>query len=155
MSLIPETLGRNDWIDWIPVDHLSTIILELAGISTTNAPREDSGLRVFHCVNPNRVLWKDALLPVIQSRLARKNNVAIVSLKQWIEALEKAANEVNTAEEAKVSAFKLVPFLASLPQGHARPEFDTSKTRKESLRLRELPKAGAEWTNSWLNQWGY
>lgn len=92
---------------------------------------------------------------MVQARLAQKDNVAIVTLERWVEALRKAASEVTTAEEAKVSAFKLIPFLASLPQGHTRPEFDTSKTKKESRGLSQLPKAGAEWTNSWLKQWGY
>ena len=154
--MIPNSLGRNDWIDWIPVDHLSSTILELAGIGATE-PLDSS--RIFHCVNPSRVRWKDALLPIVQSRLGQRvslnGNIEIVSLDEWLDALKKAASKVDSKDEAKVSAFKLVPFLASLSQGYARPEFDTTATRMASQGLNSLAHVGAEWMNIWLDQWGY
>lgn len=123
------------------------------------AALEEHGSRIFHCVNPNRVRWEDTLLPAVQARLSQElssgRNMRVVGLDEWVDALKKAASKVGRKDEANVSAFKLIAFLASLPQGYARPEFDTVGTKKASKGLKSLPEVGAEWMNIWLDQWGY
>ncbi|OIW22562.1 acetyl-CoA synthetase-like protein [Coniochaeta ligniaria NRRL 30616] len=158
LGLVPGSLGRNEWVDWIPVDRLSSVIVELAGIESVDDEEKNSP-RIFHCVNPSRVRWQDALLPVIRSRLEQGvsggETVKTVELEEWVDALRIAAGEASRSDEARISAFKLVSFLSSLVQGHARPEFETIETSKHSKALTELQAVGEEWMNIWLDQWGY
>lgn len=145
-------------MDWIPVDRLSSAIVELAGIGVV-VGEEESSTQILHCVNPKRVMWEDALLPVVLSRLQQKASggkaVRAVGLEEWVGALRTAAAKASKADEVRISAFKLVSFLSSLVQGHARPEFETTETTNRSKVLRGLQEVGDEWMNIWLDQWGY
>ncbi|KAK7427361.1 hypothetical protein QQZ08_006130 [Neonectria magnoliae] len=157
LSKVPDTLGKNEWIDWIPVDHLSAIILDLAEIGSINKAT-DKTPRIFHAVNPKRVQWSEALLQTVRKRIQAQSNkrtIEVVPLETWIEALKIAAQEVDVKDEAAISAFKLVPFLAGLAGEGARPEFQTIKSHEQSRGIRELEPVGPQWIESWLDQWQY
>lgn len=52
---LPENLGRAEVIDWIPVDLLGQIMVELA---TTNSPQsQQAGASVYHVTNPKFTSW--------------------------------------------------------------------------------------------------
>lgn len=157
--MIPEKLGRNESIDWIPVDLLASIVLELAAIKPPGpGDHQTSHGQIVHAVNPSKVQWHDALLPVIAARLAltsKTTSMEIVPLTEWVEALKSASSVASEKEEASISAFKLVPFLSALAQGATRPTFETTNTAKLSKGLRQLEAVGENWANVWLTQWGY
>lgn len=158
MSLIPASLGRNELVDWIPVDLLSSIILELAVDSPNKGDHETGQAKIVHAVNPHKVQWHETVLPVLLSRLTSKSvtgPMKVVSMAEWVESLRSASLVASEEDEAAISAFKLIPFLSALAQGDARPTFETVKTAKLSKGLRELEPVGERWVNSWLDQWGY
>lgn len=155
MGLLPQTLGRNECIEWIPVDVLSAIILELALDSSDDATRS----RIFHSVNPIRVRWVHSILPVIKARLERSTGakIKVVTLSTWVEAVKKTAEEEHGSKLIDLPAFKLLNFYAGLystGKGE-RPEFETHETRAASKTLRELEPVSTDWVNAWLDQWGY
>ena len=55
LGLIPESLGNLETIDWIPIDLLSNIIVELA-LQPVAAERRLSS-SVYHTVNPSLTTW--------------------------------------------------------------------------------------------------
>lgn len=157
LSKLPDTLGKNERIDWIPVDELSSIILELAGIvdSPIKGKTLDSAPSIVHAVNPHKVEWRE-LLSSVKERLSAKRSVDIVPLAQWVEALESAAKStVGHKEQAEISAFKLVPFFAGLSGQGKRPEFDTLISQKHSLSLQNLQRITDKSMGAWLSQWNF
>lgn len=157
LSLLPETLGRNETVDWIPVDLLSAAIFEIG----TTAPSSSGAARIVHAVNPRTVRWKESLLPVVVRYLNgnTKNGqpVEIISLDDWVKALHAAAlrESVGNDVQDNLSAFKLLPFFTGLLNGDPRPAFETIKSSALSTTLNELPAVSAEWAAVWLEQWKY
>jgi hypothetical protein len=157
LSKLPDSLGRNEWVDWIPVDQLSGIVLELSGIhSGADSPKHISP-RIVHAVNPQRCRWR-SLLPAIQITLSKQSKTGgmqVVSLQDWVEALNSASVGTSKDEVSKMSAFKLLKFLSSLTGGDIRPEFETVETVRCSQGLRSLKPIEASAVKVWLSQWGY
>ncbi|RFU26072.1 hypothetical protein B7463_g10277, partial [Scytalidium lignicola] len=157
LSLVPKTLGKNNSIDWIPVDILSEIIIQLAIGSKSS--REG---RIFHTVNPTKVTW-DTLLPVVLKRLRDTNKgkeIKVIPWAEWLEGLSNHASEIQGKEAAGLSAIKLIDFFHSLnPVGEEEPElravFETSLTAANSDIFRELTPVNNDWMGIWLKQWGY
>lgn len=147
----------NEEIDWIPVDMLSTIILELAFDPSRN---EGKG-RVFHCVNPSKTGWERGLLPTVRSSLEQSGpsgNVRIVPLTDWLEAVKAASimADNNIKGAAKAQAFALIDFFSGLARPDSngkRAQFDTSVTTSRSHSLKSLPPVSADWMKIWLQQW--
>lgn len=159
-------MGRNERLDWIPVDLLSGIILELAGIAGDVNP--ETPPPIFHTVNPEPAGWETALLQTVRNRITKtqsqkggSSSVEVVSLKDWVDSLKNAAAaaEADTDSEAaaQLSAFKLVPFFSSLVHSEAgpRPEFSTEVAGARSPSLRSLGAVRDEWMDLWMDQWGY
>ncbi|KAH8810616.1 hypothetical protein F5884DRAFT_257643 [Xylogone sp. PMI_703] len=161
LSLLPRTLGKNTFIEWIPVDLLSQIIVQLAFSSGS-----DEKARVFHAVNPNKTTW-DALLPTVLDQLSVTNNgkdIKTVSWEQWVNALSELAAISQEKEVSSLPALKLVDFFRSLSfnfedKGKEHPftffPFETTATSAVSDVLRELPPVNKDWMRTWLQQWGY
>ncbi|KAI5857326.1 acetyl-CoA synthetase-like protein [Durotheca rogersii] len=158
LGLVPESLGRNDQVDWIPVDLLSSIILQLARVEPEDGAEHATGPQVFHAVNPQKTGWGQSLLPTVVSRLGTRSktgSVEIVPLEKWIEGLQSVVASPDSQGSDILSASKLIPFLAGLSRSSAGPEFETSEATRLSGRLRGLERVGSEWLDIWLDQWGY
>lgn len=99
MGLLPSSLGSLDVVNWIPVDYLSEIVLEMAGVvgqqhvhqmqqpqpATTSKRSSSSEVTIYHAVNPHNVDWAD-LVPTVADQLTIDPS-NIVSWNQWVEAL--------------------------------------------------------------------
>lgn len=157
LSLLPETLGRNETVDWIPVDLLSAAIFEIS----TTAPSSSGATRIVHAVNPRTVRWKESLLPVVARYLNGNTKsgqpVKIISLGDWVKALDAAARRESAESDVhgNLSAFKLLPFFTGLLKGGLRPTFETVKCSALSTTLKDLPAVRAVWAAVWLEQWKY
>ncbi|KAH7084377.1 hypothetical protein FB567DRAFT_629884 [Paraphoma chrysanthemicola] len=149
LGALPQTLGRNESVDWIPVDILATAVLELALDG-----REGAGqASVFHLVNPHRVRWESAVLPTVQTRLGITKTVPI---DIWVAMLETAAKEAGESPAAALSAFKLADFFKGLSIASTqRPGFETCSTCAASTTLHDVTPVQSEWVGVWLDQWGY
>jgi hypothetical protein len=79
----------------------------------------------------------------------------VVSLQDWVEALNSASVGTSKDEVSKMSAFKLLKFLSSLTGGDIRPEFETVEAVRCSQGLRSLKPIEASAVKVWLSQWGY
>ncbi|CAK7236186.1 putative NRPS-like protein biosynthetic cluster [Sporothrix eucalyptigena] len=149
-GLVPLSLGRNESVDWIPVDALAQILLEFAFVE---AP---SPTTLVHAVHPHAGTWTDALLPTVLSHLKKSNaDVTAVPLDKWVARLTVDAAKA-TEDASKLSAFRLVPFLTGLASTTAppRPHFDTTEAQKRSKTLQSLPAIAGDSMRIWLKQWG-
>ena len=85
-------MGATNMIDWIPVDVLGRVLVELliddrvtddeasasASASTPHSSKKDvSSTRVYHAVNPNPTPWSTLLPPIIQSLQASSPSIEL------------------------------------------------------------------------------
>ncbi|KAN0095473.1 putative NRPS-like enzyme [Hyaloscypha variabilis] len=178
LRALPETLGAKDSdssgvmssINWIPIDQLSEILVELT-FNLSEGTRSP-GAQIFHAINPNPVTW-ESLLPTVQKTLEETlppegetvvNRIEIVPLPTWIERLRETASAVTDARTPSESAdilhqnpgLKLLDFYESLAaSGKSAPRsgFDIRKSSEASPSLRNLEAIRKEWIVGWVNDW--
>ncbi|KAL2812311.1 putative NRPS-like enzyme [Aspergillus granulosus] len=164
LGALPDSLGGNSLageIDWIPVDMLAPV---LVGLSAALLKKETSGTRVFHCVNPSRVAWKD-LIPTILEELSTfcghgepadpgSNGVVTVPLAEWVRRLQDSI-AVGGSDVDRNPAAKLVDFYQQMlaEDGHEVRHLSTARTEELSQSLREMPAVRPEWVKGWVREW--
>lgn len=144
ISVLPQDLGNMNVIDWIPVDVLSQIMVELA----LNKQDQDlDAARVFHLVNPHVTTWS-SLLPQVKKRLNARSDkgVKVVPWKEWVELIRQAGESV--------AGHKLLRFFEALSEEGKQNKFDTSKTQRSSAHIRRLRAVDGERMELWMQQWG-
>ncbi|KAB5533376.1 hypothetical protein GE09DRAFT_1250624 [Coniochaeta sp. 2T2.1] len=86
LGILPDSLGSINAVDWMPVEDMASLILDVAGV-TVDCPVEEIG-RYFQGVNPQtttRQAQVPAILEVYGDRYKQ-----VVSLGIWVAALEKS-----------------------------------------------------------------
>lgn len=173
LGKIPKTLGPNDMVDWIPVDVLSRVLVELllpkdpdtrlaAPKQNGNSVNGEGSLysvpaesaKVYHAVNPHATPWSK-LLPAILASFHDQNPPEPVALRDWVTALGRSAAEHEDWD--RNPAIKLLDFfeqLASTGEGDA-VRFETANTLRVSAALQDLEAVKAEWMEGWMRQWGF
>ncbi|KAI1176020.1 hypothetical protein F4777DRAFT_291528 [Nemania sp. FL0916] len=175
LGKIPESLGpRLDVVDWIPVDELAKILVELAiptsdKSNTDIAPGSGVGATVYHAVNPSHTTWRE-LLPTVTRRLARETAVEVVPLETWVDALRDSSrpssaeghnhnhhqhnrhNHVN--DISKNPAVKLLDFFEGLADAGSKM-LSTERTLERAPSLQAVGPVRAKWMENWMRQWGF
>jgi len=136
-------------VDWIPVDSLASIIIEL----TLSAPLEVKGASFFNLVNPHATAWK-TLLETLREHLGPSTEV--FPLKEWIKRLQDLdTNDPNVI--AQYPAVKILDFFESLgeQQKFGQLQYRTTKAYQASKTMASLPVVDSAAMKVWLKQWGY
>jgi hypothetical protein len=135
-------LGTFEAVDWIPVDVLALIMLELV----KNTLRQN-GMRtmVYNLVNPRTTIWS-ALVPNVQKIAGIEK---LVALREWVEILEQSSLESNGAIVERNPALKLLDFMRglSLKEGpsNGRSMYEVKALLRDSQQASELTKVTVEW----------
>ena len=159
---LPDSLGRMDQVDWVPVDLLADGIVEILDDAQTweETPSQGKGKQssVFHVVNPKAVPWAE-LLPFLSEAMALEKTVP---LKEWIE-LVRHEGEDDETEQQRNPAGKILQFYESLADtavtagdekgGTARDRFDLGNMARCSETLRNLQPVSGEWLMRWAREW--
>ncbi|KAJ5746276.1 Male sterility NAD-binding [Penicillium odoratum] len=170
LGVLPSTLGSLSKVDWIPVDLLADILVQLSG-ATSNSTHGFVGIDsvgaasksatntfpVYHAVNPNAVEWA-SLVPIVAKHLGQ--SVKIVSWAEWVDALRNSRSTATAVLSlAQNPALKLFDFFDSLAKagekGEEWPVLETKETLKRSPRLAEVKPVSEEWMKLWLDQWKF
>ncbi|KAJ5430722.1 Male sterility NAD-binding [Penicillium cf. griseofulvum] len=158
LGVLPSTLGSLSRVDWIPVDLLADILVQLAGAATDGSSSATAHtLPVYHAVNPNAVDWA-SLVPTVAKHLGP--SVKIVSWAEWMDALRNSRGSATTAVSLKQNpALKLFDFFDSVAKaaekGEGWPSFETKETLKKSPGMAEVKAVSEEWMELWLKQWKF
>lgn len=154
-----------DLVDWIPVDLLGNIIVELAGAAELNHESQngfhkldveiDETIPVFHAVNPDHSTWAD-LVPTVHESIG-ESSIRIVTWGEWVDALSKSHH--LGADLAQNPGLKLLDFFEALRRdddaGLMIPRLDTERSEMKSGALAGLKPVDAEWMRIWLKQWKF
>ena len=156
IGAIPDSLGAGqDKIDWVPVDLLAEVLVELAfKTETIDNPQ------VFHPLNPHPVAWK-SLLPYFVEALDHSNvrakQIDTVSLPIWLDKVRadaEAADSANVEAMLKLNpAAKLLEVYTKFATNEKSPEFETLKTEQASSKMRAIEGIKSEWIERWVRAW--
>ena len=145
IKALPSTLGPHDAVDWIPVDILSRIIVEIAEHVKVKTARPDADcLLVFNIANPKRVPFGD-LLPYLAN--VTRNTV---SCTEWVCLLQQSAAKNPQIPGAKLSKF----YKAVFTTGRAPIKTVTRNMMAASETARGLQSVNGPWLVRWLDGWG-
>lgn len=158
LGMLPMELGSFQSVDWIPVDLLAGVVVELVHdsvkrVKSSGTHGPEDGAKVFNLVNPERVSWSE-IAPSVAKWLGSK--VELVSLGTWLHALKKLdAGDEEVLE--KHPALKIVGFFESLYSDGAEAGliFETEGAQKNSEKMRNLGPISEEMMGLWMSQWGY
>lgn len=135
-------------VDWILVNKLASIILELVHTGVeTGTPQ------IFNLVNPTSAPWAP-LVPPIQKRFG--SECQVVPLAEWIDILKQV--DMNDKEElASKPALKILDFYMDLERAGsvAGLTYDTEHGLAASETMATLAPVSAEWMETWLDQWDF
>lgn len=154
LGLLPKQLPVSNTIDWIPVNILADVIVELL---LHGANQE--GSIVYNVVNPSLSTWQE-LYPILHRALAgsNENQIKLVDYADWVRALEKVASEnITQTDVLNNPAVKILEFFQALEiDGVDEPSIkvSTKTAALHSPTLRSCPPVTAEWITLWVSQLG-
>jgi hypothetical protein len=160
LKALPETLSNSSGekeqaIDWIPVDLLARIIVDLA--TRSPEPASSDTTLTFHLVNPHTTTWTALLPAIVESLKQSAPDIKVIPLNQWLRILRASAKEQSTSNLATMleanPAVKLLEFYEGLGRGNTPPRLATEETEKVSSGLRELNAINGGWMKAWVGDW--
>ncbi|EPS28358.1 hypothetical protein PDE_03304 [Penicillium oxalicum 114-2] len=143
---VPATLGALE-IDWVPVDTLATIMIEL--LESRSNSQEMSAF--FHLMNPSKSTWS-SIVPAIE----KAYGIPSVPLEEWIGELVSIENP-SEEEVRKKPALKLLDFYRGLAAGNGvlAMKIDTRKTQEGSATMAGLAPIDQRLMDNWIQQWSF
>lgn len=155
LNVVPRLPPGQDDVNWIPVDVMSRIMVELV---ERESNMEGRWTKYYHLVNPNTARWDD-LVPAIQEHFSKNSHggrgaIEVVGITEWLKKLEESAKS-NDADAKQNPAIKLLDFYRSLSQDSIMSKLDTKDTEEASKTMRELGPVGPDWMKLWLKQWNF
>ncbi len=135
--------------DWIPVDTLASIILDITHFTTGTAEP-----LTYNIVNPQRTPWTSLINPILQTL---GSETKTVELSEWIRMLEQI-DRTDTRQLTSKPAAKILDFFRDLEtemKEGKRVTFSTEHGVSVSKTMANLKPVGTEWMEEWLRQWGY
>jgi len=149
LGKMPQTLGAMEYMDWIPVDRLADMLVE---VLSPDAQEQDKRARYLHFVNPQRPRWSDIANSVAASI---DRDIKIVPFDEWVSCLNAVIERDEEAAAADIPALKLLDFYQHIGDKRTRrPVFSTDVAQGQSAALRDLPEVSLQWIQQWLRQWG-
>jgi thioester reductase-like protein len=155
LKVLPETLGAFENIDWVPVDILSSIMVELVNKLVS----EDNGVGktlVYNLVNPKVTSWS-RLLPAVQNLTRTPRTLPLV---RWVDELEKSVQDNHGIITDQNPGAKLINFFRMLSNQKEIPtnpklSFEVTKLLRDSKQASKLEPVSAKWVTLWMEQWSF
>lgn len=172
LNVFPETFPSRDHIDWLPVDKLSKILVEI--LSSASHYSDEQGLpdkeasdssnragavatKMYHVVNPQATSWRaDFSAEVLDAYPG--SLVQPLPFEEWVERLKARAEEAENDENIDVErnpAIRLVDFYSDATGAKESQRVLPANASTEASRtLRELGPLNRGWLQNWMVQWG-
>ncbi|PYI31348.1 NRPS-like enzyme [Aspergillus indologenus CBS 114.80] len=174
LKALPDTLGPAlNRIDWVPIDLLAEVLVDLALLGGTHGGKMDGSaggqVQVYHPVNLHPQSW-DEVLPAIAKELAARsdgNELELIPLREWVQRVRLDVETAGRGEDrqkleetelqlllARNPAAKLLEFFEGLiGQTESDNTLETVRTAEVSRRLQEVEGVQPEWVRKWIGEW--
>ncbi len=148
LGRVPDSLPGA--VDWIPVDTLAEIIVDIV-----HGTQGTDKLQIFNLANPRSTSW-DSLLPALQKYRATDTPLLSISFADWIKLLHRV--DINNEQElAAMPAAKLIEFYEGMQQDDAknggRLLCETANGQAISKTMSALEPVSSDLLELWLKQW--
>ncbi|KAL8678453.1 MAG: hypothetical protein Q9186_005191 [Xanthomendoza sp. 1 TL-2023] len=142
IGLVPDNLPD---VDWIPIDKISKIIVE---ISVSTRHDKHNSPEYFNIVNPYPVPWGRLLNPV--ERFCG-SNARLVPLAEWLAMLQSIDN-IDAQKRESMPALRTLRFFVKLDERGAVAKYHTSASQCASGTMALLEPVSVGLMDVWLQQ---
>ncbi|POR38206.1 Nonribosomal peptide synthetase [Tolypocladium paradoxum] len=153
LGMLPEHLGPGEDVDWMPIEDVAGLILDVSGVTVPTPGSEISGY--FHGVNPAKTTWGELAAVLLEHYDGRIKTLA--SFEEWVAALERSAG--TAADVARNPGIKLLDtykgMLQASQQGLGHVNFDMKRTISHSPTGAHLGPVTPDLLRNWCAQWEY
>ncbi|KAF3068911.1 Linear gramicidin synthase subunit D [Daldinia childiae] len=173
LGAIPDSLGAygtdTEDVDWIPVDILADVIIEILLKGATSNRDQPSRPQVYHLMNPKLTSWsnllpailevsKDLTLGVDQRENVSKAPLAVVSREEWLRRLRESANNLEALQAGQDPdgvnpALGLLDFYEEQLAGKEFPQFEMANAVSASVVLQQSVSIGRQDMEKWVRRW--
>ena len=172
LHVFPKTFPSRDHIDWLPVDKLSKILVEILSFASHPSNRPELpdqevsdpsdragavGTKMYHVVNPQAASWSADLAAEVLDAYPG-NVVQPLPFEEWVERLKASAEEAENDENFDIQrnpAIRLVDFYSDAIGAKKSQRFlPATASTAASKTLRELGPLSRDWLDNWMVQWG-
>ena len=141
-------------VDWIPVDSLSQIIVELC-LATTTSPQPPTEPSIYNLVNPNRTSWS-SLIDTIKEYIRTPSSsspIDVIPLEEWVTRL--STLDPSSTSMEKYPAAKILPFFAALAENRYTTVYSTAHGVRDSGTMAAMKAIDGDAMGKWMQGWGY
>ena len=153
LGVLPQELGPFEVVDWMPIEDVAALILDVSGITQSKDVSEIS--RYLHCVNPQTAKWADLAVAIKDFFSSQVHE--LVTLEEWVSALEKSAASASNLNENP--AIKLLPtyqgILAGQRAGRRHIYLDMQRTVGQSRTAGRIGPVTTDLMRNWCVQWNF
>ncbi|PYI07034.1 acetyl-CoA synthetase-like protein [Aspergillus sclerotiicarbonarius CBS 121057] len=163
VGALPDTFGPAlDRIDWMPIDLLADVLVELA---LGDHRAADGSVNVYHPVNLHPRTWEN-IRPGVADALSKVSGKTVdtVPFRDWVQRVREdietagAGSQLTEGELqavlAKNPAAKLLEFFEGIMSETGRENvLDTQVTAQLSDKLRGVEAVQPEWVQKWVGEW--
>ncbi|KAF7553528.1 hypothetical protein G7Z17_g3538 [Cylindrodendrum hubeiense] len=153
IGALPDHIGPSQVVDWIPIEDVAELILDVSGVTVQVPVSEISGY--FHAVNPVTVMWSE-LTAAVKSYYSDRIQ-QITTLEDWILRLEKSA--LVSADISKNPGVKLLDtyrgMLSANQAGLQHVTFSMERTKTRSPTVEKLGEITPSLLKNWCQQWNF
>ncbi|KPM41877.1 hypothetical protein AK830_g4721 [Neonectria ditissima] len=156
LGVLPDSLGVQETVDWLPVEDVAGLILDVTGVNSEVPLSSISGY--FHGVNPAKTQWGKVALVLKEYYAGRIHS--LVSLEDWVAALEKSAE--TTTDMGKNPGIKLLDTYRAMRISNSEREeqgrhmnFEMERTTRHSPTVLKAGPVTADLLRNWCDQWGF
>ena len=142
ISLVPSDLPP---IDWIPVDTVSKVVIEIALKDVRDWSHTP---KYYHVVNPQPVPWCD-FVPAVKRHCGP--GVQAVPISQWVEKL-RTYDVTDPEVVSSKPALKMLNFFAMMASHGPTTKYQTSASVQSSETMAALEPVSQTMMHGWLNQ---
>jgi hypothetical protein len=158
LGVFPATFPSRDRVDWLPVDKLSRILIEILVSSCDTSHVPEGGTQIYNVVNPKTTSWKADFAQEVLSLYPPSTNLQPVIFEEWLRALGESAAEMDRdgmVQVDRIPAIRLLDFYSGASKPGQKPRsFISNSAEKASKTLREIEPVNGEWVSRWMAQWG-
>ncbi|KAJ5613630.1 NRPS-like enzyme [Penicillium herquei] len=155
LGALPDTLGAMDRIDWLPIDRLAEIIVNL-GLRNDS----ESALNVYHLLNVNPESWEQ-MKPFVVGAVEKTfgKSLKTIPLQDWMQQVrqdstDKVLSETEIQEHLRKNpALKLLDFFEAIHTESPTNILDTKATARSCEKLRDVDAVKEEWIQKWVQEW--
>lgn len=158
LGVFPGIFPGRDRIDWLPVDKVSKVLLEILRSASADSATELT--QIFHVVNPQAGSWASDIAAAVVP-MYPKGDISTVTMEHWVEKLRLSVDEAAKTGNFDIEtspALRLLDFFSNTVSGSSteqRPRWLSSlKAEQSSNTLRDLGPLKKDWLWEWMVQWG-